>query len=332
MDIRNRRAIHHAAGQALVSAPGEPKKVVLVYAGVACLLSLASSVVSFMLDHQIADTGGLSNMGLRSMLSTIQYVLPIIQLLVMQCMGLGYHAAALDMSRGKEVSPRTLLEGFRRFGPLIRAAIFMGLMYLALAMGTMYLSVYIFLLLPVSGAFYQVMEPLLSSASVLQSGIVLDDATMAAVSKTMTPMLVIYALVFLVVCAPLYYQYRMVNFCLVDSDHPRAFGAMRDSRAMMRRNRIALFRLDLSLWWYYLLQLLIVTVAYLDLLLPLVGISFPWPDTVSYFLFFVASLVLQLVVYYFTMNRVHVTYAKAYEALRPKSQNNGVALGNIFDM
>ena len=77
---------------------------------------------------------------------------------------------------------------------------------------------------------------------------------------------------------------------------------------------------------------MVTVVCYGDILLPMVGITLPWSGTVSYFVFYVLSLILQFVVYYFFMNRVNVTYAMAYESIRPKPQETKVALGNIFDM
>ena len=95
---------------------------------------------------------------------------------------------------------------------------------------------------------------------------------------------------------------------------------MRESRAMMHRNRFALFRLDLSLWWFYALQGLTVALCYSDMLLPMFGITLHWSESVSYFVFLCLSLLVQFVVYYLFMNRVSVTYATAYGALLPKEQ------------
>ena len=89
---------------------------------------------------------------------------------------------------------------------------------------------------------------------------------------------------------------------------------------MMRRNRFALLRLDLSLWWFYLLQVVIVLVGYGDMLLPLLGITLPLSDSANSLLCFGLSLALQFVIYLLTMNRVAVTYATAYDALLPKEQ------------
>jgi len=108
---------------------------------------------------------------------------------------------------------------------------------------------------------------------------------------------------------------------------------LRESHALMKRNRLNLFRLDLSLWWYFLLTLLAAAACYGDLLLPLVGITFPWSDTVGYFLFYGIYLVLELIIFYLFLNKVSVTYALAYQSLCPeKKEDNAVVLGNIFQM
>ena len=65
----------------------------------------------------------------------------------------------------------------------------------------------------------------------------------------------------------------------------------------------------------------------------MLGIRLPWSDTVSYYGFFAAYLAVQFAIYYFLRNRVEVTYALAYDSLRPREpENNGAVLGNIFQM
>lgn len=332
MNIRNTKQIRHTARQSLASNTGRPATAALIYAGVSCLLALAATGVSYFLNQQIAGTGGLSNMGLRSVLATADYILPFVQVIVSMGLGLGYCALALDMARNRPARPRTLLEGFYRFFPLLRSALLQGAIYLGISIGCVYLSSWIFMMLPASEAFYNVMEPYLSSMTVMDSGLVIDDATLMEAASTMTPMVLIFAVVFALAALPVYYQYRMVSYCLLDSDRPGAFAALRESRNMMRRNRLALVRLDLSFWWYYLLEALAILVCYGDMLLPMVGVTLPWSGTASYFLFYAVSLVLQFLVYYLFLNRVQVTYATAYEALRPRPQSGGVPLGNIFDL
>ena len=332
MDIRNRSAIRQAADRALAEAPGNPKRVVLVFAGASSLLALLVTLISFALSSQISNTGGLHNFGLRSMLSTGQSILPLVQMLLMLCWNMGYAVCALRMSRRQEAEPRTLLEGFRLFGPVFRATLLQGLIYFAVAFAAMYLSSFLFMMLPVSEDFYAAMEPLMGASASLDPEALLSDAALSALSSAMLPMFFIFLAVFCVAAVPITYQYRMVSFCLADSPKPGALAAMRESRAMMRRNRFALFRLDLCFWWYYLLQVLISMLCYGDLLLPMFGVLLPWSDTVSSFVFYGVSLAAQLALYCFALNRVQVTYATAYEALRPKPQENSVALGNIFNL
>ena len=74
-------------------------------------------------------------------------------------------------------------------------------------------------------------------------------------------------------------------------------------------------------------------VAYGDQLLPALGISLSFSDTAAYFVFLGVYLAVIFVIYYFLRNRVEVTYALAYDSLRPREpENNGAVLGNIFRM
>lgn len=332
MDIRNRRALHASAREAVAADPGQPKQVVLIYAGTSCLLSLLSSILSYYLDGQIADTGGLRNMGLRSILSTIQTVLPIVQTLVMLGLELGYHRAALMIARGQESGPRTLLAGFRRFGPMIRALFIQGMIYFAIGTIGTQLASYLFLMLPVSDSFYSQLMPLLESdaaldqAALTQQLLALDETALVSLAYSLIPFMLICLAVFALMAIPTFYRYRMVSFCLADGEGCGALAAMRASRTMLRRNRFALFRLDLSLWWYYLLQGFVTVLCYGGIILSMLGIELPLPAIVDLFLFPVLSLLAQFVIHYFVLNRVQTTYAMAYEALRsepdqPRKEN-----------
>ncbi len=316
MDIRNRRAIHRSAGQALAATANDPRKIALWYTVICSVMALAMTVLTGFLTDRISNTGGLSNIGLRSILSTGQTVLPIVQLVITACLNLGYHFAVLRIARGEEAQPRTLLEGFRHFGPILRAMLFQGLLYFSFAIVSMYLSSFLFMMTPFAEPFYAVMDPILSSSSQLSGGLVLEEATVLAAMETMLPMLWIWLGLFLLLFLPAYYGYRMTSFCIADEPRRGALACMHQSKIMLRRNRFALFRLDLTMWWFYALQVLIALICYGDLILPMVGIQLPWNGTFSYYFFFVLSLILQIVTYYFLMNRVFVAYAVAYDALR----------------
>lgn len=326
MDIRDRNNLRQSARAQLAAATGRPKQVVLIYAVVSSLLALAGTLVSLLLSDRIAGTGGLSNMGLRSILSTIQYILPFVQLLVMMTMDLGYHRAMLNITRSRPATPRDLAHGFYLFWPLLRTIVMQYVIYLGVIFLSIYAATFIFSLLPLSQNLYTVMEPYLSGT------LVMDEAAALQAIPAMIPLLITCILVCCAFLLPKIYQFRMVPYCLLDSSRPGAIAALGESRMLMRDKRLALFRLDLDFWWFYALEVLITLVCYGDVLLPMVGITLPWSGTFSYFLFYILSLVMQVSVYCFFMNRVNVAYAAFYEAIRPRPQEKGVPLGNIFDM
>ena len=323
MDIRNRREMHQTAGAVLETRRDQMQKILLIYLGIITALSLAASCVSMLLSDRIADTGGLRNMGLRSVLSTAQTLLPLLQLVVLMGLQLGYNHAALGVTRGEAVSRDHLFGGFRRFFPLLRAWILQGLMYIAAGVASLYASIYIFLLLPVSASFRETVTPLISAATGQDGIITMTEDIVAATAATVGPVLCIFAVLYLLLVIPMHYRYRLVTFRLIDHSRPRALAALRESRFLMHRNRINLLKLDLNFWWYYLLQALASVVAYGDLLLPMVGVSLPMGTTAAYFLFLILSLGLQFVTFYFFMNRVTVTYAVFYGALLEQRTQQG---------
>lgn len=319
MNIRSRSAIHETAKNALSRAP-QAKRIVLIYTAVCCGLSLLATMLSVFFSDRISGTGGLGSIGLRSVLSTGQSVLPMIQMIVTACLGLGYHIAILTITRGYEANPQVLRQGFRHWGVLIRSMLLQAFIYMGLGFAAAYLSSFIFLMTPFSEGFMEIMEPLVMEMTVLDNGIVLDEATLMAAAETMVPMLWIMLIVCLVLMVPVYYRYRMVTFCLADAPRKGALAAMAQSSRLLKRNCFALFRLDLSLWWFYLATVLIDLLCYGDVLLPMLGITLPWSSDISFYLFYALSLAAQIGLYYFSMNRVSAVYAVAYDALLDQQQ------------
>lgn len=333
MNLNHRRELRQNSRLALECAPGEPKKTVLAYAGITALLSFAVTLLTFLLDKKIDTTGGLGNLGLRSVLQTIRYIMPLALNIALLGLSFGYCKASVAMSRRQSTRPAALLEGFQHFGSLVRLAILEVLIYVAIAFVAMYLGAQIFMMTPLAADFYEIMMPLVSSTTALDSTLVLDEATLLAATKAMMPMIPIFLGLFLLAAVPIYYQYRMCRFVLADEPRQGAIVALRTSRNIMRRNRFALFKLDLSFWWFYLAEVLIGIIGYADLLLPMLGVDLPFSASISSFLFYIISLALQTALYAVYLNQVQVTYATAYNQLRPQPQEpTKVALGNIFQM
>ncbi len=328
MVIPHPNSLKQSAAQALARGR-EPKKVVLAYAGIGALTALVLTLISAWLDVQIGQTGGLSNLGARSALSTAQAILPFAQILISICLEMGYISAMLRIARGQYADHTDLKVGFQRFFPALRMMLLQALLYVGIAILCFYVCVQIFVITPWSGDLAELLAPLVESGS---TSIVIDDANMDAMISAMLPLLLMYLVVYLVAAALVRYRLRMAAYSLMDHPQAGAMAALRASRKMMRRNCWRLFQVDLRLWWYYLLSALAIALAYGDVAAALIGISLPISATAAYYLFYLLSLAAQFALSYFARNQVEMRYVMAYEAICEKPADNGVVLGNIFDM
>ena len=332
MNFHNIRALKDTADLRLSSAR-EEKKLVLIYGGIVIGLAVLVTLLSHVLDLRIAQSGGLSNMGSRTILSSIQSVLPMVQSVVLLCLEIGYIAAMLRISRGQYVSTQTLRLGFDRIWVLIRVTLLQSLIYTGVSVAAFYLSANIFAVTPLSSDFMDIVLPMMEGTTMLNPAtLMLDEATVLQLLKSMIPLFVITGIIFAVLAIPVFYQYRMVNYVIIDKPALGAMAALRESRKIMRRNGFALFRVDLSLWYYYLAGAAAVVIGYGDWILASLGISLPLSETAASLVFYGFLLAAQFAVYYFLRNRAEVIYGLVYEDLRPKEESDGVVLGNIFQM
>lgn len=332
MNLKNRREIKAFSSERLKASPSG-QKIVVIYASLTLGLVALVTVLSFVLGLQMDQYGGLSNLSKRTMLSSLQSMLPLVRSLVIMCLNLGYFAAMLRIARGMYTSPQTLRLGFDRFWLLLRCSIFRWLILTGIIFVSLYLGVMIFMVTPFAKPVVEIVAPLVQQTSVLDTGIVIDEATYGLLMQAMTPVFCICGLLMLVLGGPVLYNFRMVNYVIIDKPAIGALAALRESKNMMRGNRFALLQLDLSLWWYYLAAAGAMVLCNCDVLLPKMGVALPMSDTVAFFVFYGLYLATSFVVHLYLRNRVEVCYALAYDVLKPEeSQNDGVVLGNIFNM
>lgn len=333
MDIRNTRQLKEFSAGRLANAR-EGQKIILYFSLITIAVTALANVASYILSQQIAKTGGLGSMGVRSALTTVQTLLPFVQAVFLMCLTLGYLSTMLRIARGQYASPNGMRLGFDRFWVLLRCTLLKGLIFGGVAVASLYVAMMIYMMTPLSNSAVDILMPLVKNTGTSgQLGIMLDDATYAQLMSATAPAMAIFGVLFLALAAPSFYRYRMTDYLIIDRPGTGALAALRDSRMMMKGNRWNLFRLDLSMWWYYAAVLVSAAVAYGDQILPALGISLPFSDTAAYFVFFGVYLAVIFVVYYFLRNRVEVTYALAYDSLRPQEpENKGAVLGNIFQM
>ncbi len=332
MNLRNIREIKDLASRRLEESSAQ-KQIVVIYAALALGLTALVTVLNHVLNLQIDNFGGLSNLGKKTMLSSVQSMLPLAQSVLAMCLDVGYVAAMLRIARGMYTSPQTLRLGFDRFWVLLRCSVCKGLLLTGVSFISMYAGVVIFLLTPFSESALEIVTPLVSQMSLLDSAVMIDDAAYSQLVQAMTPCFVIGGVMLLILGGPMFYSFRMVNYVIIDKPGMGALMALRESKKMMRGNRLQLLKLDVSLWWYYLAAAVATVICYGDALLPMVGVELPVSETVAFFGFYALYLAASFCVHYFLRNRAEVCYAIAYDAVKPEEkQSDGVVLGNIFQM
>lgn len=306
----------------------EPQKVVLIYAAILAAAALAGKLAGYLLDGQISQAVGLQGMNTRAVLSTATVVVTIAQLLLVEGLALGYCAAMLRIARGQYASGSTLKAGLERLWLLVRTRLLEGVILTAMSFALCMVVVNIYMLTPFSNRLVLSMMPLVEAGE-------LTTEAMLSLWSTAYPVLLPVTVLYVVALIPLLWYfsavYRLVDYLLIEKPQLGALGALQESRRRMRGSKRMLLRVDLSFWWYYLLQTA-TKVLYTGLILAALGVTLSVSPTV----FLVAALVIYLAadfaVRYFFSNRVAVTYALFYDSLCPKEAETGAVLGNIFQM
>ena len=326
MEILNPKDLQKKAEFAL-NRGREPKKVILYYALITTALSVAATALNIWMDSLIAGQGGLGNMNTRAVFSSVQAVLPMALTLVSLCLNLGYQNAMMRIARRQYADQTDLKVGFRFFWPLMRLLVLQVMLYsgICLLMYQLVFSLYSFT--PWAEPLISLLLPYLEDP-----GLIMTEAVAADAFRLLIPCLILYAAACAVVIVPMAYRLRMANYCLLDNSGRGALAAMLESRKIMKGKCKKLFRVDLSLWPYYLLVAVSTVVLYLDVILASCAVRLPvsW-DVVTYGCY-AGYLLIQFVTAYFLRNRVEVTYLTAYDRIREKPEDQGAVLGNIFDV
>lgn len=314
MTIYQRRELRDAADEILANTPNQ-RKIVFFWAWASSALALLVSSISYLLSDSIAGTGGLDGMGLRSILTTAQSLLGMFSSVALPFWVMGYTHAMLRLSRKQQANNFSLLEGFRRFGPGLRLMLLQGLLFGSLLMACLYFGITLLSMTPLATPVLAVLDPILQELGTNPEPGLTEEA-MAAITDAMTPMIIGCLVIYGIVLIPLSYRLRFAQMRLMDDPPCGALAAIRESTTITRRHCIALFRLDLSFWWFYALELGILLLAYSDILLVFLGIPLPVNSEGAFWLSYVFSMIAQVAIYTLFHNKVTVTYALAYDALR----------------
>lgn len=332
MNLENRKELRSTAKDRLDNAQNAAK-IALIYAAVIVGATLLLNGFQFFLDSQISKTGGLSNMGMRSFLSTFQTMVPMALNFLLMCLGLGFTGTMLRVSRSQFTSPQGLKIGFARFWVLLRATLLQGVLYCVAAMAAYVISMQLFFLTPLSKGVISAVLPALQNANGDPMAVLSNPEVLNQMMGSMIPLYLLVGVILLGLCAPIFYRFRLVNYLILDNPSIGALKAMRTSSLYMRRNCMKFFKLDLSMWWYYAANVIAMLIAYGTNILVLLGVELPMSPMAASLTCFIIYMALSFLITAFLQPWVEVTHALAYDSLLPKTQpSGGVVLGNIFDL
>lgn len=314
MTIRDRRELRQTAQRRLNVASYKPRRLMLIHSGVALGTSLLLAILTYIINWQIQTNGsGLSGMELSIILETASTVLQGAVAILTPFWTIGLSYAFLRIARGKSAWPQTLLEGFRRKGPVLRFLLMEGLIYGMIIVAAMYCAGWLYTMTPDGNAFSEAILALSSQnldfAEIYEQ---IPASVLEQVNRVYTP---IMCGVLLVLLTPTAYRLRMAPFVLMDEEGTGAWKAIRTSGRITRRNCFKLFLLDLHYWWYYLLQVLLMLPLYADVLLAALNINLPVDSAVIALIGAVVYVLLTLLLECFARPKIMTTYAVAYDAL-----------------
>ena len=306
MKLDDRRGLKAVARAAMAAADYSPRKLILIHTGITVLASLLLYLVTGYMQAQIEQTGGLGGAPIRVMLSTAVSVLQMLFNLVLPFWQIGFLYAAMQIVRGKSAGPDSLREGFRQAWSVLKTQLLLSLFACGLIFACYYAAYTVYLMTPLS----QDLMTAMMGTDV--------DAMMAAMEEALLPIGLLMLPPLLVVGLWFSYRIRLVDYVLMDARGAGAMAVIRRSWKLMKGNFGKLLKLDLSFWWFYALEILLMLVAYADMLLPLIGIQLPWPELVQTYAPLVVYQLLILLLYWWRGSQVQLTYACFYEAALPE--------------
>lgn len=313
----NIKHLKDEARSRVAAAPCDSRMLVLIYCGVLAALALASSGLQFFLDSQISSTGGLSGLGLRSVLQTVQSVLSYVNMFFGPFWQMGFLYCIIAIVRGKQTGPKDLGEGFRRFGRVLAYTANNALITVTLSILSLYAASFLFSLSPWGADFAEAMGPALTDPNLFtaEGTINMDLIPMEALMIAAPVLVVMFAVVFMPLQIAVNYALRMAPYLLMEGGQMGAMAAMVLSWRMTKGHRFQFLKLDLSYWWYYAMLFVAALVGYLDVLLSLAGIAVPIDATVLYFLTMGLYLAAELVISLWKKREVDAASVLMYEAI-----------------
>lgn len=309
----NAEQLHRQATERFFGAENS-RKLVLIHTAVALGSWLLVAVMNYLFSLGIDETGGLSGLGMRTVLTTAQTFLELVLLVALPFWEVGLLFAALQWARGEQATVGSLLQGFRRLGGVLVYRILYTGVFLLLGMGVFYIAATVFAMTPLAAGLVEQLKPLMDpSATAEQIEAFFTPEQMSAMTGELIPLLVIFGILYVPLAVVVFYRLRFGEYFVIQGE--RAGNALTDSFYITRKKSWHLLKLDLHFWWYYGLLLLCLLAGMADAVLTVLGVSLPIPRVAAYFVALAVGTLLQGLLYWRCRGSVLCSYCLAFQDL-----------------
>lgn len=298
--------LHRAARTLTAQAGPTVVRYTAVYLAVGLLVALTTLVCQLLIDR----TGGLGDMGKRTMISTVEMLILLAAQVFQPLWTVGITCCAMGFARQEAVNSNHLLGGLRRWAVLLRLTVCQGFVYFSASYVLLMFVLPVYLLTPWGTNLLQTMTGYMATATELTPQ--MQEAIIAA----MGPLYVVWIPIVAVLSIFLSYQFRLALYRVLDGDRPGAIRAMWESCRLIHRHRWQLVKLDLSWWWYYLVTALCSCILYAPELLTALGVTLPISGNVLYLVCYLVYAAALGGLYLIGLAKVETSYALFYDRLR----------------
>ena len=320
-------ALKQAAQEDLAHASGDIGRTVLIHTGASVAAVFLLAVLDYFLNQQIGNTGGLSGLDRRALLSTVQTVLRFLYVALLPFWVVGYTFFTLRLSQRKTADPSSLLEGFRRFYAVLR----LQLLKVFLIGGVLFFGTqvgyFLFCFTPWAAPLLEVAQTIVESGENVDI-LALEEDIYNALTQVQVPLLFTMLSAGLLFGAPIYYRFRFADLYLMEYPEEGALRALAGSTRLMRGNYRAMFRLDLHFWWYHSLNLLILLLGCAGMITSFLEIPLPISSDIVSMIGTALFALSSLAVAWWKKNLVRLAYVHAYEILQDPPEEPEPIPGN----
>ena len=301
----NLSQIRQDATKRLQQDQGGFSRLVFIHTAITVGASLLLLLISW-LSTSLTPGGGLSNMASQDMLSTIQTMLQFAIAILSPIWEASLIFCALRLIRDQEYTTRDLTAGFRRWGAILGSLILRGLIYFGFSMACYFATSILVSFVPIP-------------ASVQKDLLAFVEAPAFPMAASLYYFVAVIGIIFAInlclVLIPRVYLHRLVEYRIMDQSTCGGLQAILQSRILMKGHRRKLFLLDLSFWWYYLLEGAIAAFSLSYLFIPDLGMSLE----IATWVFTLTSLLAQLALYYYAKPKLAISYALFYQNIFDES-------------